>query len=147
MSMQAEWKDRIRQWKNELKRLFYREMDEITFEGFLTSEFLPFEQACQHQRSPFPAGTRWGKAFEYGWLFGEYRVPETAAGKKLVLNLGFGTEGTVFVNGEAFGPIVQIGCAILINICAIWFCQIRLLQARYFKLHLKHMQDTGIGRL
>lgn len=103
MSMQAEWKDRIRQWKNELKRLFYREMDEITFEGFLTSEFLPFEQACQHQRSPFPAGTRWGKAFEYGWFFGEYRVPETAAGKKLVLNLGFGTEGTVFVNGEAFG--------------------------------------------
>lgn len=103
MSMQAEWKDRIRQWKNELKRLFYREIEEISFEGFLTTEFLPLEQAYQHQCTPFPTGTCWGKAFEYGWFFGKYQVPETAAGKKLVLNLGFGTEGTVFVNGEAFG--------------------------------------------
>lgn len=103
MAMQAEWKDRIKLWKDELKGLLYREVEQIQFEGFLTKEMLPLEAALQQERKPFPIGTAWGEAYEYGWFFGHYRTGSEAAGKKLVLQLGFQAEGTVYVNGKAFG--------------------------------------------
>lgn len=60
--MQAEWKDRIRLWKDELKKLSYLPIEEIDFEGFVTREQLSLETAAQRPRSPFLKGTQWGEA-------------------------------------------------------------------------------------
>lgn len=61
MALQAEWKDRIRIWKDELKRQFYKPVLELKWDGCLTMEHLSYEQAKKKDKIPFPAGTPWGK--------------------------------------------------------------------------------------
>lgn len=103
MALQAEWKDRIRIWKDELKRQFYKPVLELKWDGCLTMEHLRYEQAKKENKIPFPAGTPWGKKWEYGWFFSRALIPKELEGHTLVLDMGHGAEGLIYLNGEEFG--------------------------------------------
>lgn len=103
MALQAEWKDRIKIWKDELKKQFYKPILDLSWNGFLTMDYLSYDEAKKHEKTPFSAGTPWGKKWEYGWFFADVTIPDTLEGKMLVLNMDHGTEGLIFVNGDEFG--------------------------------------------
>ena len=103
MSRGAEWNDRIDHWILALEKDLYTEIDEIAFEGFTTYEHIAPEIAKKQKFKPYPAGTTWGEEWQYLWIKGTIRLPKTAEGKMIVLNLNPGGEAAIFVNGEAFG--------------------------------------------
>ena len=101
--MQPEWKDRIRHWIKTLERELYEPLGAIDMEGFCTYEQLSYEDAMKGEFRPMPVGTQWGRQWEYAWLKGKITVPESAAGKMIVMDLQPGGESTLFVDGEEFG--------------------------------------------
>ncbi|NLG50513.1 MAG: alpha-mannosidase [Chloroflexi bacterium] len=103
MSLTIEWGRRIDNWRNELPRHFYRELGEIAFSGFITTEQLTVQEAAQQQFAPMPPGTPWGAKWEYAWFKGELTLPESAAGQRIVLCVDLGGESAVYVNGVAVG--------------------------------------------
>ena len=101
MALTMEWRRRLDRWRKELPRHFYRPLGKLELEGFVTKEQLSPEQAARGDFRPMPAGTRWGAKWEYGWFRGEAVLPEEAAGRRVVLELGLGGEILVYVNGRA----------------------------------------------
>ena len=81
----------------------YHPLGEIVLEGFLAGGALTLQEAETHAREPWPAGTAWGKPWDYAWMFGRFTVPKEARGERIVMDLNPGGEATLFVNGRAFG--------------------------------------------
>ena len=81
----------------------YHPLGEITLEGFLAPGALTLEEAETHAREPWPAGTAWGKPWDYAWMFGSFTVPPEARGERIVMDLNPGGESVLFVNGRVFG--------------------------------------------
>ena len=81
----------------------YHPLGEITLEGFLAPGALTLEEAETHAREPWPAGTVWGKPWDYAWMFGSFTVPPEARGERIVMDLNPGGESVLFVNGRVFG--------------------------------------------
>ena len=44
-----------------------------------------------------------GQTYEYRWLRDTVRIPPSAAGERIVMNLPTGGEAAIFVNGQPFG--------------------------------------------
>ena len=86
-----------------LKSDLYHPLGEIHLEGFLAPADLTLEEAELHERDPWPAGTVWGKPWDYAWMFGSFTVPEVARGERIVMDLNPGGESVLFVNGRVFG--------------------------------------------
>lgn len=103
MSLNNEWHNRVKIWLNELKNHFYRELGVIEFTGFITKEQLRVREALNRPFVAMPQGTRWGAKWEYGWFKGDIRLPEEAAGKRIVIKLDLGGESTVYINGAVAG--------------------------------------------
>ena len=101
--MHSEWRERLEHWDNTLKQDIYRPIGEIRFEGCLTMEHLSLDEAARLDYRPMPAGTAWGKTWQYCWLRADITLPKKAADKRIAMNLPTGGEATVFVNGQAFG--------------------------------------------
>lgn len=101
--MHSEWRDRLKHWTHTLTQDFTLPLGEIQWEGFQTMEQLPPQEAAKGPFRPMPAGTLWGRTYEYCWMRASVTLPEAAQGKRIVLCLQPGGESTLFVNGKAFG--------------------------------------------
>ncbi len=103
-----EWKRRVDNWRKELVNHAYRPLGEIALDGLVTKDQFTVEQAAaQDGYAPFPAGTRWGAKWEYGWFRGQVTLPEAAQGKRIVMMLDVGGEAAVYVDGAAIGTAVS----------------------------------------
>ena len=106
MALNSEWQDRLASWTKELTQHFYRKLGVVELEGFVTTEQLTPEEATQREFQPMPAGTHWGKKYDYAWFRGNLTTPPKAAGQRFVLWQGLGhCGGLVFVNGRAAGHL------------------------------------------
>ncbi len=103
MALTLEWRHRLDRWRDELPRHFYRPLDTVPLEGFVTQEQLRPEEALQRTFTPMDPGTDWGAKWEYGWFKGGLTLPESAAGQRIALAVDVGAESIIFINGEAAG--------------------------------------------
>lgn len=101
--MTKEWESRISMWINVLKNRLYTPVQELRFSCFTTDEYLTCRQAARQEGRAIREGDRWGKEWQYGWFKSRVTLGDWAAGQRVVLDLNFGGEATLFVNGEAFG--------------------------------------------
>lgn len=102
-ALNSEWRGRLNHWIHTLKMDLFQPLKTIEFSGFFTKDHLLLEEAKKKERKAIPAGLKWGESYEYCWLNSELFMPKEAEGKRIVMDLAFGGEATVFVNGEAFG--------------------------------------------
>ena len=104
MEYPVEWKKRIDRWTKKLAEDLYAPLAPIEWEGFVTTRRLGYDRAMKEGVfSPMPAGTPWGRDWDYLWVKGTVTLPEEAAGKRIVMKLDAGGESAVYVNGKEFG--------------------------------------------
>lgn len=96
---------RIRLWKEELKKHICTPVGKVRFDYFASVDRLTPKEAEKAPRTPCPAGTRWGKMWEYGWFFGSVTLPPECNGRRTVLFSRVGGEQLIYVNGKAAGSI------------------------------------------
>ncbi len=101
MTLNAEWRDRLDAWRNELKRHLYRPLGAVALEGWFTRDHLDATAGAAGPFTPTPPGTAWGGAYEYGWFRGRVEVPSEAAGERIVAHLPVtDKEALVWANEE-----------------------------------------------
>lgn len=105
MKLGRQWDERLKIWDEAFEANLYKPLGELALSGFTTKEQLTLEQAKAQSFRPFPAGTHWGKKWEYGWFRTEVTLPDEAEGKRILLHIGAGPEMLVFVNGQEAGSI------------------------------------------
>ena len=105
MKLGRQWDERLKIWDGAFEANLYKPLGEIALSGFTTREQLTQEQAKRQSFCPFPKGTSWGEKWEYGWFSTEVTLPDEAAGKRIMLHIGAGSEMLVFVNGRESGSI------------------------------------------
>ena len=118
MTLGRQWDSRLRIWDKAFLEQFYQPVGTIDVEGFTTMSQLSLSQAKQEQYRNFPIGEKWGKKWEYGWFRGSVTLPETVAGKRVVMTLGVAPEMLVFVNGKEAGSIDKQHFYITLTDCA-----------------------------
>ncbi|WP_026669005.1 alpha-mannosidase [Butyrivibrio sp. AE3006] len=101
--MHSEWRGRISHWMRTLKDDFYEPIGEFKWEAARTMEELPFDKLDSLTFAPVEPGFTWGNLWEYCWFRSTITLPESAAGKRIVMKLVPGGESTLFVNGKSFG--------------------------------------------
>lgn len=101
--MKSETKGQLALLLNGLERDFYHPLNRIAFSGFPAEHSISLGEAETHEKDFMPAGTHWGDAWSYCWLFAELILPPEARGERIVLQLNPGGESTLFVDGKAFG--------------------------------------------
>lgn len=94
---------RIHAWRQEMKNHLYTPIGTVDFEGFTTFDRLTPQQAGAHDMQPYPAGTKWGACWEYGWFRTDVTLPEVCEGRRVVLLPGLGGEQLIYVDGQARG--------------------------------------------
>jgi alpha-mannosidase len=85
MSLTKEWLNRITHWDNTLWQNCYESLATLDLNGFVTRKQLTPEHALKHKFHPMPVGTTWGAKWEYGWFQCNLRLPDRAAGRRIVL--------------------------------------------------------------
>lgn len=105
MNLGRQWDSRLKIWDEAFEENIYRPLGTLNMEGFTTMDFLGLDAAKKGDFSPFPAGTKWGKKWEYGWFRTAVRIPEEAAGRRVLLHLGVAEEMLVYVDGQEAGSI------------------------------------------
>lgn len=109
MSLTKEWINRITHWDNALWRICYEPLATMELTGFVTRRHLTPDQALRHKFRPMPVGTPWGAKWEYGWFQCEFTLPETAAGRRIVMYMNPAAkqpedgECLVWANGRIVG--------------------------------------------
>ncbi len=82
----------------------YKKISDVPFTGFVTRERLSLDEAKARPAVLMEPGTKWGKKWEYAWLFAEVKISDELDGKRVVFKAPLG-EGIVFVNGMVFGAL------------------------------------------
>ena len=103
MSLTLEWRRRVDRWLHALPGHFYQPLAPVDWNGFTTHDQLTLDQASQRALQAFPTGTPWGAKWEYGWFHTSFKLPASAAGRRIALRVDVGGEGIVFVNHQAAG--------------------------------------------
>ena len=98
-------RQRLRAWRETLRKQLYTGIAPAVFQGFTTFDRLTLEEASARPKTPFPPGTAWGKCWEYGWFFTELTLPPFCAGQRVIFTCGLGGEQLVYLDGEAIGSI------------------------------------------
>lgn len=102
--MHSEWKKRLEHWILSLKKDLYHPLGSLSVESFTVRDHLTPDEAESHTDFiAMPEGTPWGHPWEYCWMRGDIILPDSAEGKRIVMNLPTGGETTVFVDGKSFG--------------------------------------------
>ena len=94
---------RIYAWRQEMKNHLHTPIGTVDFEGFTTFDRLTPQQAEAHTMQPYPAGTKWGACWEYGWFRTAFTLPAECEGRRVVLLPGVGGEQLIYVDGQARG--------------------------------------------
>lgn len=105
MSFGRQWDSRFEIWDEAFAANLYRPIGELNVEGFTTMDFLKLETARTGDFRPFAPGTRWGRKWEYGWFRCQIRIPEFAAGERIMVHLGVAPEMLVYIDGTPAGSI------------------------------------------
>jgi alpha-mannosidase len=100
-----EWERRVEIWLDELHRDFYTPLGTVRWEGYATKEMRAPEAAREGPFRLIPAGTEWGRKWEYGWFRTQVGIPENARGRRVVLFPKIGGEMLVWVNAKLMGSI------------------------------------------
>lgn len=82
----------------------YKKILDLKFEGFITNERLTLDEAMARGKEAFNKGKKWGKRWEYAWLFTKVTVPSGFEGKRIVFKASVG-ECLVFVNKRVVGAL------------------------------------------
>jgi len=101
--LHPEWRSRLDHWKRCLTEDFYEPLGEIAWEAYRTTEHIPHTKVNEREFVPVSEGFTWGNSWEYCWFRGKIVLPDSAEGKRIVMNLAPGNESTLFVNGKVFG--------------------------------------------
>ena len=96
-------RQRLQAWRQEMKNHLYTPVGTVDFAGFTTFDRLTLEQAAARAMQPFPAGTKWGKCWEYAWFAADFTLPAECEGRRTVLLPGVGGEQLIYVDGVARG--------------------------------------------
>ena len=118
MTLGRQWDSRLKIWDEAFLQELYQPVGTISIQGFTTMSQLSLAQAKQETYRDFPVGEKWGKKWEYGWFRGSVTLPESVAGKRVVINLGVAPEMLVFVNGKEAGSIDKQHFYITLTDCA-----------------------------
>ncbi len=118
MNIGRQWADRLRIWAEQFSKHYFTPHSAISLEYFPTMERLSPEAAQTRGFAPAPAGTRWGRKWEYGWFRGEVTIPPELAGKRVVFTLNTAPEMLVWVNGAEAGAIGKQHKFITLSRCA-----------------------------
>ena len=105
MNIGRQWEDRLKIWAQQFPKHYYRPYAELAVAYFTTMDHLSFDEAVKGQYLPMPAGTRWGKKWEYAWVCTRVVIPEALAGERIVFTLNTAEEMLVWVNGVVAGAI------------------------------------------
>lgn len=97
----------IAKWQREKERYIYKETGKMELSYRPSDTWLSYEQAASGAGTPIDTGTKWGQNWQYGWFSGKAVMPEEAAGKRVVLQLNFGGDGLIYVNGKLAGASDQ----------------------------------------
>ena len=103
MSLTAEWRKRITDFKTVLSWQFYRPLGAVDLTGFVTLDQISAEEAATREFKPMPVGTPWGLKWEYAWFKATVILPEQAQGKRIALKFAGGDESAIYVNGRNAG--------------------------------------------
>ncbi len=76
-----------------IERAIYQPIADLKITAWRTKEPVPFEQRTSGQKLILGIGDRWGELFDCAWFCFEGKIPESAAGQKVVL--------LIDLNGEA----------------------------------------------
>ncbi len=77
----------------------------VAFEGFVSDEPIPMDEAENGPFRPMPPGTPWGGKWQYGYFRAELAPPDDWEGLPLALTGGMGGEQLYYVNGAAAGAV------------------------------------------
>ena len=105
MNIGRQWADRLKIWAAQFEKHYVTKIASLDVAYFTTMEHLPFAEAVKGDFVHLPAGTQWGKKWEYAWFRTQITVPEALAGKRLVFTLQTAPEMLVWVNGREAGAI------------------------------------------
>ncbi len=105
MNIGRQWTDRLRIWSEQFEKHYWRRYCPLSVSYFTTMEHLPYADAAMGDFCPAPAGTKWGKKWEYAWFRTRFTVPEELKGERLVFTLNTAEEMLVWVNGREAGAI------------------------------------------
>ena len=87
----------------EIQKAMYKPVAELNTTAWITPEPLPFEKRFSGKKKLIGIGQKWGKLWDCAWFHFSGEVPQSAAGKKVVL--------LIDVNGEAC-VVDEQGCPI-----------------------------------
>ena len=118
MNIGRQWTDRLRIWAEQFPRHYFVKCGALAVSYFTTMDQLRFDEAVKGQFVAAPAGTKWGKKWEYGWFRTELTVPEALEGQRLVFTLNTAEEMLVWVNGREAGAIDKKHRFITLSRCA-----------------------------
>lgn len=97
------WLPRVEGWMRNIIEDFYVPLGNIDFCGFETDAEMSLTQAMARECAPIMPYKPYSHPFGYLWLRGEILLPESARGQRIVMDLQFHAEATLYVNGASFG--------------------------------------------
>jgi alpha-mannosidase len=98
-----EWRHRIEVFRRELKKCIYTPIEKISWNGFVTKEFLTPKQALSKKFKPMSTGTKWGDYWEYGWFKSTIILPKIVQNKRIHLEINLGGETLIYIDNKLIG--------------------------------------------
>lgn len=92
-------KDQINRTVSLLKERIYTKIADLTAEGYLSKEPLPFSERTTGKHRRLNVGDSWGSLFDCAWFHITGTVPGCAKGEKVVLMIDLNGEGCVYDSG------------------------------------------------
>ncbi|MBN1943084.1 MAG: alpha-mannosidase [Phycisphaerae bacterium] len=115
MALDLEWRDRLKRWRDELSRHIEYRLGDVDFEFFVTKDRLTYDEAMAGAFAPCPAGTKWGRMWEYGWFHANITLPAEARRRRVYLRPNVVGESLVYIDGQVAGSVSRQPIAIALT--------------------------------
>ncbi|MDF2908344.1 MAG: alpha-mannosidase [Herbinix sp.] len=79
-----------------IERAVFRKLQPLKITAWKTKEPVPFEQRCSGERMSLTIGDSWGEIWDCAWFHFEGKIPQEAAGKKVVLLIDISGEVCIY---------------------------------------------------
>lgn len=97
MSLNQEYIRKIECYLDNIEKRIFKPICNLALEGFVTKERLSLSDAKKYDRIEYRKDEKWGKRWEYLWLFCSCKISSEYTGKRIVLKSEI-AESTVWVN-------------------------------------------------